>query len=230
MGCTEIPMMRAFDDLLVGGPHGLRIVQAEPHSVDIALVRDVRGVDFQRNRIAELLRDQHRFVRRVRNDSLRDGDAERGEQRLRLHLGQHGAALRQGRLADQARRLEIRGRSLASRSRHLQERPLISIEGGDVRKRLDRRLGRAEDGDAARSELLPCRSDLLLAHPAREDRFRGAARRFDHRSCSIDRFGHRLRRQDRQQAVHLRVAEARGDGGAIPIGIRVTDQVDRIAV
>ena len=72
--------------------------------------------------------------------------------------------------------------------------------------------------------------DLRLAHPAGQQRFAVRVGKFNQGLCRFQRFGHRLRREDGQHAVHVVIFQAGFDGMMVTIRLGIADDVHRIAV
>ena len=156
--------------LAEGGAHRLAARQSQAHAVDVGLVGDVRRVDLHRHREAHLLRHQHRLHGIARDQGLRDRDVEGRQQRLRFHLVQQVAAMRQGALDDQARAFDVRRGLLRQRPRRLHQLALVFVKGGEEGKHLDRRFRRGEVGNSGLLEQAPALVHLGLAHPAGQHR------------------------------------------------------------
>ncbi len=119
---------------------------------------------------------------------------------------------------------------MRERSGRLQQQPLVAVEGGEMREHLHGRVGRAEHGNARLLQELASGDHTRFAHPAGDERFGRAARRFRDHARDLFGIGHRLRSEYRQHPVDALVGQAGGDGGAIAFTTRVSDKIDRIAV
>jgi hypothetical protein len=160
------------------GSDHLFVLQIEPHPADVGLVGDVRRVQLEHHRKADLACRRERRLPIPSDDGLRDGQMEGRKERLRLMLGEEVAALGQHAFADGQRGGQVRSRTLGlTRGWNLEKLRLVAPVRAQERERLDRVLRGIEVRNALRIERTP---RLEVAEPCREHRLAARPRGIGH--------------------------------------------------
>jgi hypothetical protein len=123
-------------------------LDVERDTLHVGLVGDVARVDLQGHRVAELVGDQDRLIGAAGQDGLGDRDVEGGQQRLRFHFRQPGAAFRQHAFDQHARPFQVRLGEVGQRRRGLLQQLLVLVKRGDVAERVHCRFRRAKTRNA----------------------------------------------------------------------------------
>ena len=157
------------------------------------------------------------------------GNAECGEQRVRLRVAQDRAVRGERPFAHALRRREIERLGLGLRRRHFEQPLLVAPIRREERERLDRVLRREEIGDAARLQRLArFRSFSIAPSHAREHQLRRAARDRRDGARGVGRGCRGQRHVQHEHGVGVGVGEHRDDGVGDALRRRVAADVERV--
>ena len=179
----------------------------QAHAAHLRLVVNIRGVDLHGYRQTDTLRHDQRFRGGPGVHAGGDGDLECAQQRLGLDVAEYAAPLAHGVLYDQARPGHIRHLGFRQRRRRLQQDILVAVIGRQVAEAVHPGLGGGEPGYSGGGKPVPGLFHQFLPQPAGQHRFAAIAGDGYHTLGAGGGVGHRLGREQHQQAIDIVIGQ-----------------------
>ncbi len=173
--------LRAAGDLLEGLPNPLVGADVQHNAADVGLVRDLRRMDLQHDRIAEVMGDFDRLVGRASRLRLRHRNLIRLQERLRDVFRENLAAFGENRVENAPQPLAIERELQRQVFRGFVQDFEVAGVGNQVHERADRLFGRVVGRDSGVVEYLDALGHHAAAHPSGQHGLVGMAGRLAHR-------------------------------------------------
>ncbi len=214
-----------IDHQVEGIPHVRRRRQVHLDAAHVGFVQNVRRGNLEHDRIANLLGDGHRLVRRLGQAGLGNGKIISLQYLPGLQIADGNTPLRPHPVEHLPHDRDASRTRFRLKDRALQLAPI----GAHRRQRRRRPLRERVVGDAVLAQDLDPRVDTRLPHEAAHDRLVGSLRQPSHHLGSLFDLGHCLGGEDHHHPIHVRIVQDEIDGVLVPVGQRISQHVHRVS-